>query len=632
MANPFASSDIEVLNFIAVQNSPATGRGAAGRFYPALVNNGIAGGGTDNVVAFSSIASPQSAISLGSGDNTVIVAGANSLLASAAGSPDNFSFTVAPSGDVVLTDSNTHQSVTISGATSLIFDDAATMAGGAYSSMFFIGDSGRADLTALYNAAFGRQPDLAGLEYHANEMAAGVSLLSIAGEFMASPEFQARYGSNASDAQFVTNLYLNVLHRTPGASEISYYTSALANNEQGIAGTAASPSWSRAQELLNFTQSPEGHGVVAGFSIDTADTATNGIVYSTHLTPVALGTLGGPTSAATAINASGQIGGYADNGKTEVGGAGSYYYSDAFLTQTSGLADQGTLSGDNGSAVLAINASGQAVGWSGIIDVALTTTFSGPQFPPELHAVLWSGGAVQSLGTLSGYTFSSATAINDPGEVVGYSYSYPGSPGGTHAFLWKSGALTDLGTLGGTSSQALGVDNMGQIIGSAQTSGGATHAFLWQPATATGTTGTMTDLGVLTGSVSSQANAINNNGAVVGYSTDSSNANHAFLWTPASANGASGAMTDLGLLAGGTSSQANALNNSGLIVGEATVAGGGGYHAVLWRNGTIIDLNTLLAPNSGWVLYDATGINDHGQIVGIGTHNGVTAAFELTLA
>ena len=30
----------------------------------------------------------------------------------------------------------------------------------------------------------------------------------------------------------------------------------------------------------------------------------------------------------------------------------------------------------------------------------------------------------------------------------------------------------------------------------------------------------------------------------------------------------------------------------------------------------MIDLNTLLQPNSGWVLVDAYGVNDNGQITG----------------
>jgi probable HAF family extracellular repeat protein len=42
------------------------------------------------------------------------------------------------------------------------------------------------------------------------------------------------------------------------------------------------------------------------------------------------------------------------------------------------------------------------------------------------------------------------------------------------------------------------------------------------------------------------------------------------------------------------------------------------------------DLNNLLPPNSGWELTQALGINDKGQIVGYGTHDGQIRAFLLT--
>ena len=71
------------------------------------------------------------------------------------------------------------------------------------------------------------------------------------------------------------------------------------------------------------------------------------------------------------------------------------------------------------------------------------------------------------------------------------------------------------------------------------------------------------------------------------------------------------------------------VNNSGLIVGEATTAE---YrsHAVLWSGGQIFDLNDLLPANSGWELYNATGINDEGRIAGYGMFQGQIQPFILT--
>jgi probable HAF family extracellular repeat protein len=52
--------------------------------------------------------------------------------------------------------------------------------------------------------------------------------------------------------------------------------------------------------------------------------------------------------------------------------------------------------------------------------------------------------------------------------------------------------------------------------------------------------------------------------------------------------------------------------------------------AFIWQNGVITDLNTLIPSGTGWVLQQANGINDNGQIVGTGTIGGQAHAFLLT--
>jgi hypothetical protein len=44
----------------------------------------------------------------------------------------------------------------------------------------------------------------------------------------------------------------------------------------------------------------------------------------------------------------------------------------------------------------------------------------------------------------------------------------------------------------------------------------------------------------------------------------------------------------------------------------------------------MLDLNSLLPANSGWVLEEAFGINDAGQITGMGLYNGQASAFLMT--
>jgi len=61
------------------------------------------------------------------------------------------------------------------------------------------------------------------------------------------------------------------------------------------------------------------------------------------------------------------------------------------------------------------------------------------------------------------------------------------------------------------------------------------------------------------------------------------------------------------------------------------VVGTSGSRAFLWTPyAGMLDLNTLIPPDSGWTLSSATGINLSGQIVGNGTINGQQHAFLLT--
>lgn len=78
-------------------------------------------------------------------------------------------------------------------------------------------------------------------------------------------------------------------------------------------------------------------------------------------------------------------------------------------------------------------------------------------------------------------------------------------------------------------------------------------------------------------------------------------------------------MIDLGTL-GGSESGAGGINALGQVVGWSDLAGDDDYHAFLYSGGAMVDLNSLIDPNSGWTLFDATGINDRGQIVGGGTN------------
>jgi len=294
---------------------------------------------------------------------------------------------------------------------------------------------------------------------------------------------------------------------------------------------------------------------------------------------------GGRPSYATGINNAGQIVGL------EIVGGGVY----RAVLWNGGLATElAPVGGAFGIASmgLGINNSGQIAG------------VSFGEF--QTRATLWSGTTPTNLGTLEGKGRNSvANDINDAGQVVGYSQTPGEAEAEGHATLWHGTTPIDLGTLGGKNSNARGINNVGQVVGTSEVSLGdsASHAALWS-----GTA--RQDLGTLGGRFS-YANVINDAGLVIGNSYLAGDKDaHAVLW-----NGTT--LTDLGTL-GGRISGATDINNIGQIVGTSTMVGELSSHAVLWEGQNATDLNALIGANAlgaGWHLSYAAGINDSGWIV-----------------
>jgi probable HAF family extracellular repeat protein len=277
-----------------------------------------------------------------------------------------------------------------------------------------------------------------------------------------------------------------------------------------------------------------------------------------------LGTLGGTASFAEVLNNRGQVVGNSLNDVPDpisimgMGGGLTMTQTHGFIWQDGKMQDLGTLGGPDSWASF-INARGQVAGASYTNDAVDPNTET-----PQIDLFVWQDGKMKDLGNLggnSGYVGlpGIATGINDRGEVTGGMTLADGQT--VDAFLWNGHELLDLGSLGG-GSYAEGINNSGEVAGFTNFRGNQNvHGFLWRD-------GVMIDLGTLGDDPCNVALALNSKGQVIGASESVAGGcdewTTAFLWE----NG--GPMVDLNALvplgSGVHLSAAEAINNRGEIV------------------------------------------------------------------
>lgn len=225
-------------------------------------------------------------------------------------------------------------------------------------------------------------------------------------------------------------------------------------------------------------------------------------------------------------------------------------------------------------------------------------------------AAVWQGNQWNLLPEQQPYSL--ARAVNDSGLIGGKS--------GGQAAIWRNGQLELLSALPGYAhSEVVDIGGSGAVVGVSDGEGLA--SWRWENGEAH-----QLDHGSGVGSL---AQGINDQGSIVGHILLESGGWAASRWDGTE-------LLTLSQLPGAFRSSAYGINNSGVAVGSSLFDFFSGpnfshdEHATLWENDTAINLNNQVLDAEGWLLTHAFSVNDKGQIVGIGWHNGAQSGFLLT--
>lgn len=249
---------------------------------------------------------------------------------------------------------------------------------------------------------------------------------------------------------------------------------------------------------------------------------------------------------------------------------------------------------DASETVLLPNLPGQSFGFGDEINevgqVAGSSGFDSIEDPE--HAVRWTGGTPQDLGTLRGGD-SGAYSLNDLGQVVGWSEVDPRTSE-THPFFFSDETgMIDI-VPQAFDGRAFDINESGQVTGVADFT-----AFRWRD-------GVYEDLGAPPGFSYSSGLAINESGQVAGSVNNVSGNDKRFArYTDGVGWELIGGPRNTAFLWG--------INDAGDAVGEGT-SGGFDLGFVFLDGQGLFLLDQLLATTE-WTVFSAKDINNSGQIV-----------------
>jgi probable HAF family extracellular repeat protein len=203
-------------------------------------------------------------------------------------------------------------------------------------------------------------------------------------------------------------------------------------------------------------------------------------------------------------------------------------------------------------------------------------------------------------------------AINSHNEIV-IEHSLQREGELYHVETWRDGKITSLPTLGGSMTYARSphaINDHGIVVGTSDDRTEDPHAVMWR-------NGKIIELGI-PGSTASEAVAINQSDEVVGWFTDTHKNHLLFLYRDGHASEIRMSIQD------GPAEPID-INGQGVIL----LSAGPSSRLYLWHNGITVDVAARITNGKGWDNLSAVAMNDRGEIVGTGRHDGVSTGFAL---